>query len=142
MCNAPHPFADQLRRDFDYEREHWDEIVDSWCTDWTKYTEFIADVFGTSPGSRKTGGGKAPDGALRSLLRTLPIDQRLALEWNYKLWVGSAYDELPTRPVLAFALRITEEELDRLLGTAVAALRSRRDEFLRDLAEAQVRRRP
>ena len=64
----------------------------------------------------------------------------MAVEWEYKLWVGSSYDELQTRPILAYALRVSEETLAATIEEAISTLREHRDAFLIDLAQAQADR--
>ena len=64
----------------------------------------------------------------------------MAIECEYKLWVGSTYEDIPTRPVLAYALRVTEAELNATLRVAIETLRQRRDEFLLDLAKGNLKK--
>lgn len=131
--------ARQLRGQLRDEAAHWEERAPELSTDWTRYNDFLSDVFGTLPESRHHGGGgHEPDDVLRNLLRLLSIRQRLAVECEYRLWSSEEETRIP-EAVIAYALDLTVHALRVELSDARQTLMHYREPFLVQLAFAQLR---
>lgn len=127
------PSVEQLARDLGYEEEHWEESAGAlFCTDFGRYNELLAELFGSVPASRS--GGDPQDGVLKQQLRHLPVRCRIIVECHYGLW-GTRWDDSD----VAEALGISLSEHDELLRSAQTSLRALRDSWLRGNARTSFR---
>lgn len=118
----------QLSRDLAYEEGHWEETVELFHCNGEPLRAFFKDVLGI-----ELRDGEVPFGemVLKEQLTRLPSRKHaVAIEYVYGVWS----DPMP-KGLVAAALLVSYDQLDRLLDTAVASLRERQREVEHQFAK-------
>lgn len=120
-------YVAQLAVDLDHETRHWDELMRLFSTNGRTLVAFLSDVYDYRPPEDAEWHHKHDD-VLKEELARLPTElHRIIVEYHWGVW----YNPIPDERVAA-ALRLTIEEHQQKLTTAVSLLRERKDEALHE----------